>query len=285
MSLPLAANLQNSQCTIHGAASSYSITGDTLSVTLDIAFASGFSGNKVVYTREHIAPRGASWQASGTWSVPGPVGPGPSIKSVNPARSAGMARNYAFTFSGTNGSTGLAQLDILANNILSGAHACHVIFFPNSASSGKLFLANDAGDGYSSTLENSQCSIRAAESSVSSDGNSLTLRLAIEFRVSFAGSRVFYLSARDREARASGWQPAGTVEVAKASPRTYTTNFPLTETPISESGNWISGQAVGLDWSDVMTSNGMAQGVGPSWTAFSDPSAVLAGIWGPDFRQ
>ena len=33
--------------------------------------------------------------------------------------------------------------------------------------------------------------------------------------------------------------------------RTYNTNFPVAENPISESGHWINGRLTGLDWKDV----------------------------------
>ena len=41
---------------------------------------------------------------------------------------------------------------------------------------------------------------------------------------------------------------------------TYTTNFPLTENPISENSNWINGAAIGLDWNNVQTNVGFAFG-------------------------
>ena len=62
--------------------------------------------------------------------------------------------------------------------------------------------------------------------------------------------------------------------------RAYTTAFPLTENPISESGNWISGQAVGLDWHDVSTTPGLAIGH-QSRTSYTDGTALLTGAWGP----
>ena len=43
------------------------------------------------------------------------------------------------------------------------------------------------------------------------------------------------------------------VPLHEAAARTYTTNFPLTENPISEAGNWINGGSVGFDWSNVST--------------------------------
>lgn len=33
--------------------------------------------------------------------------------------------------------------------------------------------------------------------------------------------------------------------------KTYSTKFPLTESPISEGGNWINGSTEGLDWGYV----------------------------------
>jgi hypothetical protein len=62
---------------------------------------------------------------------------------------------------------------------------------------------------------------------------------------------------------------------------TYTSNFLLTENPISEGGRWINGGAVGLDWTNVSTTPGLAIGhqVGAS---FTDATALLTGTWGPD---
>jgi hypothetical protein len=62
--------------------------------------------------------------------------------------------------------------------------------------------------------------------------------------------------------------------------RVYTTKFPLSENPISESGSWISGQAVGLDWHDVSTSPGLAIGH-QSGSSYTDGTALLTGAWGP----
>ena len=74
-----------------------------------------------------------------------------------------------------------------------------------------------------------------------------------------------------------------TVTVTNSSSgRTYTTNFPLTENPISEGGSWINGGTVGLDWANVQTAGGLVEGVGPAAAEYSDPTAVLAGNWGPN---
>jgi hypothetical protein len=61
--------------------------------------------------------------------------------------------------------------------------------------------------------------------------------------------------------------------------RSYTTRFQLNEDPISEGGTWINGRKDGLDWFDVITSNGVAHGA-VSKGAYTDPTALLAGKWG-----
>lgn len=83
-------------------------------------------------------------------------------------------------------------------------------------------------------------------------------------------------------------QPASTssssLATAAASSTTwkYSTNFPLTENPISESGNWINGQAAGIDWANVRTTTGLAFGTETGDVNYDDSTALLTGTWGPD---
>jgi hypothetical protein len=57
---------------------------------------------------------------------------------------------------------------------------------------------------------------------------------------------------------------------------TYSTNFPLTENPISESSRWINGGTTGLDWQNVRTTAGKAYGSATS-TGYNDCIAILSG--------
>lgn len=62
----------------------------------------------------------------------------------------------------------------------------------------------------------------------------------------------------------------------------YSTNFPLTENPISEDGNWIGGQSAGNNlWGNVRTNGSMCYGVSEP-TVYGDPTAILTGNWGAD---
>jgi hypothetical protein len=63
--------------------------------------------------------------------------------------------------------------------------------------------------------------------------------------------------------------------------RTYTTNFPLAESSISEGGNWIGAGTTGLDWTDMQTTPGFAFATqtGNNPALFDDSIAVLTGTW------
>jgi hypothetical protein len=85
--------------------------------------------------------------------------------------------------------------------------------------------------------------------------------------------------------------------------RSYHTDFPHAENPLSEDGMWLNGKTDGVDWADVITRPGHAYGAvtrmavaerraeqtslgagGGEGTLpegdYDDPTAVLAGEWG-----
>ena len=77
------------------------------------------------------------------------------------------------------------------------------------------------------------------------------------------------------------------VSPSTATPRTYTTNFPLAEGLLSEGGKWKNGKKDGLDWANVRTAPGLAfgtedGGTRPAPQKYDDSTALLTGTWGPD---
>ena len=70
---------------------------------------------------------------------------------------------------------------------------------------------------------------------------------------------------------------------ASAFAMTYTTNFPNTENPISEGGNWKNGAADGVDWTNCRTKPGLVFGTesGTSRNQYDDSTCILTGSWGP----
>jgi len=81
---------------------------------------------------------------------------------------------------------------------------------------------------------------------------------------------------------ASVFLAAASFSGAEAIAGIYTTNFPLTENPISERGHWVNGKTVGLDWNDISTTPGLAIGHEPGNVNYADATALLTGTWGAD---
>jgi hypothetical protein len=83
---------------------------------------------------------------------------------------------------------------------------------------------------------------------------------------------------------------SATLTVNPGSQHTYSTTFPLTENPISESGNWVDGHAAGQNcpnanagtycWGNVQTNGTMGYGADQQ-NVYGDAVAILTGNWNP----
>jgi hypothetical protein len=51
----------------------------------------------------------------------------------------------------------------------------------------------------------------------------------------------------------SGATPAAISVPPTAGTSVFTTSFPLTENPLSDTGKWVNGKAIGLDWNDAQS--------------------------------
>jgi hypothetical protein len=101
----------------------------------------------------------------------------------------------------------------------------------------------------------------------------LTLALTAAFMAAFSGC-----TDNTKAPTASAPVPAAAPPAPHVN--TYTTNFPLTENPMSEGGRWMEGKTVGIDWGNISTTPGLAIGTaGPK--RFADATALLTGTWGP----
>jgi hypothetical protein len=68
--LPGSGTIQNSQCSIDIASSSFNASGNTLTLILSITFKPAFSGDRVFYAAARSATQNSGWQAIGTVTVP-----------------------------------------------------------------------------------------------------------------------------------------------------------------------------------------------------------------------
>jgi hypothetical protein len=211
-----AGSLSNSQCSVSWLNSPVAISGNTLGLTLTIAFQPAFAGNKVMYmAARDIAENNSGWQALGTWQVAGGSSGVITVANMAPGRGSGPSQTFTFNFTDTNGFANLGVMNILLNNFLDGRQACYLAY---SRRFNLLYLVSDDGGGLlpgaslnaPGSLSNSQCTVSWGASPVAGSGNALALALNFGFSPGFAGNRVFYLAARDvNEGNNTDWQVKG----------------------------------------------------------------------------
>jgi hypothetical protein len=61
--------------------------------------------------------------------------------------------------------------------------------------------------------------------------------------------------------------------------QSYSSDFPMTENPISLGGHWLNGGSIGIRWNNIATVRGFAFGNASNITSFCDPTAALTGTW------
>jgi hypothetical protein len=222
LAFPTTSNINNSQCTIHGSGSGAVQSGNTVILTLNITFSAAFPGRRVMWAAGRDASGdNTGWLSRAVWQVPGPA-TDPAVVNVTPTRASAGTVTISTTFTDSAGFADLSVLNLLINNAVDGRNACYLAYI---RSINTLVLVNDAGDaggpfaavdvlpGTNPAMSNSQCSINAVQSSVTTAGNQLTLNLRITFTAAFSGDRIIYAAARDNGAGNSGWQAVGTVTV------------------------------------------------------------------------
>ncbi len=205
----------NSQCAVNGALSSASGSGETLTLRLNLTFATGFAGNRIFYgAARDLVVNNSGWKALGTWTVPGGGAAQLTAGPLTPAQGTGATATLTVTFTNTNGWNQLGVLNVLINDALDGRYACYLAY---SRPLNVLYLVNDAGNGLlpglfvggTGTLGNNQCTINGAGLTAVGNGNTLTLTIPVSFGAGFKGNRILYLAARDVAENNSGWQARG----------------------------------------------------------------------------
>ncbi len=210
-----ATTLQNSQCAVNAAASTVALSGNTLTLTLAMTFESAYAGAKNTYMyAADVSGSVSGWQPLGTWTIPAAAN-GPSAVSVTPSSGSGASQSFALQYSDTAGAASLSLVYVWFNPTLtSAANSCFLYY---QASTNQLNLLNNTATAYLSaalgsatTLQNSQCAVNAAASTVALSGNTLTLTLAMTFESAYAGLKNTYMYAADVSGSVSGWQQLGT---------------------------------------------------------------------------
>ncbi len=247
--LGAATTLQNSQCSLNVAATSVMLSGNTLTLNLAMTFASAYTGSKSIYMNA-VDTSGANsgWQTLGAWTVPSTAAV-PTANSVTPNSGSGAGQSFALQYADSAGATSLQSVWAYFNATLANPASNSCLLYYNVAANQINLLQNNgtgwlaATPGAATTLQNSQCSLNVATTSVMLSGNNLTLNLAMTFTPAYAGAKNIYMNAVDVSGSDSGWETLGTWTV----PSTAAVPASNSVSPSSGSG---SSQGFALQYSD-----------------------------------
>jgi len=216
LALGATGSVSNSQCSVQSSTASVSANGNTLTLSLNVSFASGFGGSKVIYlAARDVANNNSGWYPMGVYRVAGVVvAANTSVIGMSPATGSGHAQSFTFTFTDSKGWQDLGVVNVLANSALDGRQGCYLAY---ARATNTLYLFDDSGAPLAGqtlagngSASNSQCTVNFAGSSAVGNSNTLTLTLNLTFTSAFNGDRIFYLAARDgNDSNNTGWQAMG----------------------------------------------------------------------------
>jgi hypothetical protein len=262
--LGAAVTLQNSQCSVSAATATVVPSGNTLTLHLPMTFKPPYAGVKNVYLRAvDVSGTGSTWQQFGSWTVTVTSGT-PAAVSVTPSSEPLVNQTFTLQYSDTAGAGNLEQVWVYFNVTLANpaSDACILYYSP---ASNQLNLLGDNGTtwesatlGTATTLQNSQCVVSAANTTVTLNGNMLTLNLPMIFEPAYQGTKNIYLRALDVSGANSGWQQLGNCTV------TTTANVALTVSATPSSGSGTS-QTFTLQYYDSSGAASLTQ----AWVYFS----------------
>ena len=248
--------LQNSYCRIDLAASSFTKTGNNLTVNLAITFLPALPGLQQIWML--CGDNGGltgSWQQMGTWTTTAVSSQPPAPVSVLPVSGTGTAQTFTYVASSDKTSAYITQLYVLFSNTPGAtANACFVVY---NSFQRVLVLIGESGVWDSSVqttalatgaaIHNSHCTVDPVHSSASGSGNNLTLVLALSFDPSWMGTtKSNYLSVSDRGGVYSDWAQEGAWTIGTPAPPTVTTST-------------LALGTVGTAYSQTLTASGAVQ--------------------------
>jgi hypothetical protein len=269
------ATLQNSQCSLSLAGSSVAASGSTLTVNLAVTFKSAFAGAKNIYMyATNTGSANSGWRDRGDWTVPSTTFAPVTVTadSATPNAGSGMTQTFALQYSDTLGATDLSTAWVWFNATLasSAANSC-LVYYDRAAA--RMYLVNDAATQWmsgllssGSTLQNTQCSVSLAGSSVTVSGTTLSMNLAVTFKAAFAGAKNIYMSGASSGNVSSGWQDRGDWTVGSGA-GTGTGTGSVTVAAVSATPNAGSGatQTFALTYSDSLGATDLVT----TWVWFS----------------
>jgi uncharacterized repeat protein (TIGR01451 family) len=232
--------LQNSQCTVYGNTSSVGAgTGTDLAINIGLGLQSSYAaGAKNVYLLVvDNEGHNSGWVQTGSWTV-GMKAAVPVAVSGSPASATATPQTFTFTGRDSDGYTDIAGVYFLVNSSLSIPQATCLGLYVRASNA--LYLYNDTltvpmgplTPGSGGTLQNSQCMVYGATSSVvSAAGTDVTVNVGLGLQPGYSASpKNVYLFISDNEGHNSGWAQTSVWNVA-LSPSPVTMNLTSSQNP------------------------------------------------------
>ncbi len=210
--------LRNSQCTV--GISTATITALSYVVSVTVTFKPAYAGQKNIYMYATNGSINSGWVQRGTFLVAAPGTP--QATSVVPTSGSGPAQRFTFTINEPGGSSYLTGLSALINDSSSTLNGC---FLNWDRANNRITLSYDnpanggtpVDTGTNAVAVNSQCSLRALNSTVIVGTTSIAVTLDLAFSGSWAGAKNIYLLAAETGFN-SGLQLVGSWTVTGGAP-------------------------------------------------------------------
>ncbi|HVF10308.1 MAG TPA: hypothetical protein VNA16_05875, partial [Abditibacteriaceae bacterium] len=143
-----------------------------------------------------------------------------SVSPNSGSSAAGTARLFTTVYADTSGANDITQAYLRVGN--SSANA---LFGYYNAVTNKLYLLNDANSawlggfapGSANVISNRQGSLDCANTTVSQDGNNLTVNWSLTPKAAFAGPRSLFLYVRDTAGLTDGYDKLGEWSIVASS--------------------------------------------------------------------
>ncbi|MGJ5815540.1 beta strand repeat-containing protein [Paludibaculum fermentans] len=205
----------NSQCTLTGGGATAVSAGNTLTVTATLSFAAGFAGARQLYLNAaSLNGEETGFAPAGAWTVVAATNQTPAASLVTPASGSGSAVKFSVVFSDANGGEDITTAKVIVHTSATDANSCSIRV---QRAAGTIELAADSGAAWSSgvaggagALQNSQCQVKLANSSLAVSGSTFTVALDLVFQSAFAGARNVYGMATDGSGGSGSWKQLGT---------------------------------------------------------------------------
>ncbi len=214
-----AATLSNSQCTV--GATTLTVSGLSYILTVALTFRGPFSGPKNTYmfaSENGIYITG--WVQTGTYTIA--AGGFPVANSVSPSSGSGPSQRFSFTVSDAGGAGFITGLAALVSSSLNTTNACYVVYDRTAntislAYDNPLNGASPVTPGGNQIVSNSQCTLKASDSTVVIGLTSVVVTVDLTFNATYFGAKNLYLDAVEPGVT-SGWVNVGAWTVTGGAP-------------------------------------------------------------------